>query len=155
MTGFAYSNLTSGGAPNAGNWPSGANAYSGTSSVPNQLNFIQARAVNKPYQETIPAGIATNQYDAPLNATQLSTLGRADRRIVAAPVVDCNVWNTPPGNQMPPILGWACVLMLNPITQNGSDAAKIAKLEFLGLASGASSPCSGGEELAISPVLTQ
>ncbi|MDO8769806.1 MAG: Tad domain-containing protein [Burkholderiaceae bacterium] len=156
MTGFAYSNLTKDGAPNAGNWPSGANAYSGTSSVPGQLNFIQARAVNKPYQvaDDIPRGIKTVQYKDPLDATQLSTLGRVDRRIVAAPVVDCSVWNTPPGNQMPPILGWACVLMLNPI-ENGSTASLIAKLEFLGLASGASSACSGGAALAISPVLTQ
>lgn len=154
MTGFAYSNLTSAGAPNGGNWPSGANAYSGSSSVPNQPNFISARAVNRPYQTTIPEGIKINQYDTPLSATQLNALGRADRRIVAAPVVDCNVWNTPPGSQMPPILGWACVLMLNPI-ENGSAASLTAKLEFLGLSSAASSPCSGGSEFAIAPVLTQ
>ena len=87
--GFAYSDLTAAGAPNAGNWPSGSNAYSGTSSVPNQPNFIDARAVNKPYQETIPEGIKTNQYDTPLNATQLSALGRVDRRVATAPVVNC------------------------------------------------------------------
>ena len=94
--GFAYSDLTAAGAPNAGNWPSGFNAYSGTSSVPNQPNFIDARAVNKPYQETIPEGIKTNQYDPPLNATQLSALGRVDRRVATAPVVNCTAGLTTP-----------------------------------------------------------
>ena len=153
-TGFAYSNLTRDGAPNGGNWPAGFNAYSGSSSVPNQPNFIDARKANTPYQQTIPLGIKTNQYGTPLDATQLNSLGRADRRIVAAPVVNCDVWNTPPGDQMPPILGWACVLMLNPI-ENGSAASLTAKLEFLGLASGSGSPCSGGSGLSIAPVLTQ
>ncbi len=155
-TGFAYSNLNADGTAGGGNWPSGFNAYSGSSSVPGQLNFIQARAVNKPYQvaDDIPRGIKTNQYDPPLNATQLNTLGRADRRLVAAPVVNCDVWNTAPGSQMPPILAWACVLMLNPI-ENGSTASLVAKLEFLGLASGAASPCSGGSAYSIAPVLTQ
>ncbi len=153
-TGFAYSNLTAAGATGAGNWPSGFNAYSGSSSVPNQPNFIDARNLNLPYQQTIPDGIKINQYNAPLDATQLNTLGRVDRRMVAAPVVDCRVWNTPPGNQMTPILGWACVLMLNPI-ENGSVASLGAKLEFLGLAGAGSSPCSGGSEYSITPVLTQ
>ena len=153
-TGFAYSNLTDAGAPNGGNWPSGFNAYNGTSTVPNQPNFVQARNLNQPYQTTIPSGIKTNQYKTPLTATELAALGRADRRIVAAPVVDCSVWNTPPGSQMPPILGWACVLLLSPI-ENGSAASLTAKLEFLGLAGAASSPCAGGSEYSIAPVLTQ
>ena len=153
-TGFAYSNLNEDGTEGGGNWPSGSNAYSGTSSVPNQPNFDDAQDIFKPYQETIPLGIKTNQYSQPLQATQLDQLGRVNRRIAAAPVVNCDVWNTPPGSQMPPILGWACVLMLNPIG-GGSAASNIAKLEFLGLASDANSPCSGGEENAIAPVLTQ
>lgn len=153
--GFAYSNLNGAGTAGFGNWPSGFNAYSGTSSVPGQLNFIQARAVNQPYQGGVPLGIDTHQYKYILNsAADLNALGRADRRLVAAPVVNCNVWNTPPGNQMPPILGWACVLMLNPI-ESGSAESLTAKLEFLGLASDASSPCSGGSEFSIAPVLTQ
>lgn len=153
-TGFAYSNLNSAGAPNAGNWPSGFNAYSGSSTVPNQPNFIAARDLNLPYQQTIPSGIKANQYNAPLDATELNALGRVDRRMVAAPVVDCSIWNTPPGNQMTPILGWACVLMLSPI-ENGSAASLAAKLEFLGLAGDGGSPCSGGSEYSIAPVLTQ
>jgi len=153
-TGFAYSNLTEAGAPNGGKLAERSNAYSGTSSVPNQPNFSQARGVNKPYQETIPVGIKINQYNQPLQAAQLVDLGRVDRRVVAAPVVNCSIWNTPPGSQMPPILGWACVLMLNPM-ENGSVASDIAKLEFLGLASDADSPCAGGSEFSIAPVLTQ
>lgn len=153
-TGFAYSNLKADGTPGFGNWPSGTNAYNGTSTVPNQPNFVAARIANMPYQETIPDGIKINKYKTPLDATNLNALGRIDRRVVAAPVVNCEVWNTPPGSQMPPVLGWACVLMLNPM-ENGSVASDIAKLEFLGLASDAGSPCAGGSSFAIAPVLTQ
>lgn len=153
-TGFAYSNLNEDGTDGGGNWPSGANAFSGTSSVPNQPNFDDAQDIFKPYQETIPVGIKTNQYGQPLQAAQLDLLGRKNRRVVAAPVVDCGVWNTPPGSQTPPILGWACVLMLNPIGI-GSAASNSANVEYLGLASDVGSPCSGGEENAIAPVLTQ
>ncbi|MCM2342921.1 TadE/TadG family type IV pilus assembly protein [Rhodoferax sp.] len=156
-TGFAYSNLNEDGTANGGNWPSGFNAYSGTSTVSGQPKFGGiggAQEIFKPYQETIPVGIKTNQYSQPLQEAQLEQLGRTNRRIVAAPVVNCSVWNTPPGSQMPPILGWACVLMLNPM-ESGSAASDIAKLEFLGLSSAANSPCSGGEENANAPVLTQ
>ena len=34
-------------------------------------------------------------------------------------------------------------------------AAKIAKMEFLGLAGAANSPCAGGTAYAVAPVLTQ
>lgn len=151
--GFAYSNLNEDGTEGGGNWPSGSNAYSGTSSVPNQPNFEDAQKVFQPYQETIPAGIKTNQYSKPLHADQLKELGRKNRRVVVAPVVNCSVWNTPPGSQTPSILGWACVLMLNPMDK-GSTASDIAKLEFLGLTNDATSPCSGGEN-TFAPVLTQ
>lgn len=153
-TGFAYSNLNEDGTEGGGNWPSGSNAYSGTSSIPNQPNFEDAQDIFQPYQETIPAGIKTNQYSQPLQADQLIDLGRKNRRVVVAPVVDCSTWNTPPGSQTPSILGWACVLMLNPM-DSGSTASNIAKIEFLGLTSDAGSPCSGGSLNAIAPVLTQ
>jgi Putative Flp pilus-assembly TadE/G-like len=153
-TGFAYSNLNEDGTAGGGNWPSGSNAYAGTSSVPNQPNFDDAQDIFKPYQETIPLGIKTNQYSLPLQATQLDQLGRINRRLVVAPLVNCSIWNTPPGSQASSILGWACVLMLNPI-QNGSAASDIAKIEFLGLTSDAGSPCSGGSVNASAPVLTQ
>lgn len=153
-TGFAYSNLNEDGSEGGGNWPSGFNAYSGTSSVPNQPNFDDAQDIFNPYQETIPGGIKTNQYNQPLQAIQLEQLGRVNRRIVAAPVVDCEIWKTPPATQPTKVLGWACVLMLNPM-EGGSAASEIAKLEFLGLAKNADSPCAGGEEYAIEPVLTQ
>ena len=45
--------------------------------------------------------------------------------------------------------------MLNPMEQNGSTAGNIARLEFLGLAGAANSPCAGGTEYAVAPVLTQ
>jgi len=153
-TGFAYSNLNEDGTAGGGNWPSGSNAYSGTSTAPGQPNFDDAQDSFEPYQETIPVGIRTNQYNQPLQATQLEQLGRVNRRIVIAPVVDCEIWKTPPSTQRTKVLDWACVLMLNPM-EGGSAASDIAKVEFLGLASDANSPCSGGEVNAIAPVLTQ
>lgn len=164
-TGFAYSNTKADGTAGGGNWPSGANAYFGSSSVPGQLNFVEARAVNRPYQPvnnpalSVPIGIDVHQFKYIIDsATDLNTLGRADRRLVAAPVVNCGVWNSSPG-QSSPILGWACVLMLSPIghalphySEAGSDTAK---LEFLGLASGNGNPCSGGAAYTVAPVLTQ
>lgn len=156
-TGFAYSNLNEDGSEGGGNWPSGFNAYSGSSTVPGQPKFGGiggAQEIFKPYQETIPVGIKTNQYNLPLQETQLDELGRTNRRVASVPVVDCNIWKTPPSNQNTTVLGWACVLMLNPM-EGGSAASNTAKLEFLGLASDANSPCSGGEENAIAPVLTQ
>jgi hypothetical protein len=151
-TGFAYSNLNEDGSQGGGNWPSGSNAYAGTSSVPNQPNFEEAQGTFRPYQQTVPLGIQTNQYGQPLQSSELDTLGRFNRRVVVAPVVNCTIWNTPPGNQTPSILGWACVLMLSPIN-GGSTASNIAKLEFLGLTSDVGNPC--GEQNSMAPVLTQ
>jgi hypothetical protein len=142
-TGFAYSNLNEDGSEGGGNWPSGSNAYA---------DFEAAQATFQPYQQTIPLGIQKNQYGQPLQSPQLDTLGRFNRRVVVAPVVNCTTWNTPPGSQTPSILGWACVLMLNPIN-GGSAASNIAKLEFLGLTSDAGNPC--GEQNSMAPVLTQ
>ena len=144
-TGYAYSD-----AP-GGNWPQGSNAYSGSFRTANNL----------PYDQTSPQppGFPVNQYTV-LSATELGALGRSSRRVVTAPVVDCSVWNqTPPpsSSQSLSVRGWACVLMLNPYDPSGSPGSpqRTAKLEFLGLASDAASPCAGGAAGAFTTVLAQ
>jgi Flp pilus assembly protein TadG len=150
LTGYAYSNTSPG-----GNWPWGSNAYDGTSTVA-LPNFKDARTVFKPYQTNQPPGMPNpgGQWSSTLEADHQAH-GRADRRIVSAPVVDCSVWNT--GGTQPPILGWACVLMLNPFILSGPPASphRDAKVEYLGLASDADSPCGAGSEYSIAPVLSQ
>lgn len=152
------------------NWPAGRNAYDGDPPVGAKyagvMNFLAARAANAPIQtqtsgpiaqQAQPPGIPTNAY-SPITAAQHNSLGRTDRRIVSAPIVDCSVWNVqnPPGNAQPQIEGWACVLMLNPM--RSGDPTKpysIAKVEFRGLATDALSACSVGAGGATAPILTQ
>lgn len=146
FTGYAYSNEA------GANWLSGFNAYEGAGGY--KLN---ARPNNLPYQADIPVGIKTNQYQTPLTTAQLIEYGRTDRRIATAPIVDCTTWNppNPQPNLSTSILGWACVFMLHPTTNNGSAASQVAKIEYLGPLSEAGNPCAGGSALAAAPVLTQ
>lgn len=163
FTGYAYSNVTGG--EWAPNWPEGQNAYDGTSST-GVMNFVAARAANAPVQTSSsgsidqlaqPPGLPTNTY-SPITAAEHSSLGRTDRRIVSAPIVDCSVWatGTNPGNAQPQIEGWACVLMLNPIRSQGPPDApyRTANVEFRGLATDLSA-CFTGAGGATTPVLTQ
>lgn len=165
-TGYTYSNTldTTKGKPSTTipNWPTGFNAYSGLPPlVPSGVqNYVDAYAANRGYDTTAPQppGFPVSQYPTILSSTQLATLGRSNRRIVTAPVVDCSAWNVkPPAAKNLPVLGWACVLMLNPYDEGGaqSSPSRTAKLEFRGQASDAGSPCAGGSEFAIAPVLTQ
>lgn len=167
-TGYAYSD-----AP-GGNWPpippatQGFNAYSGSNSLsPTVPSFVTATGEYRPYNtETPPAppplavvqppGFPIAQYPTRMTQTEHQTLGRNLRRIVAAPVVDCSLW-APGGPKDLPVKGFACVLMLNPFDESGPPTAerRKAKLEYLGVASDADSPCAGGAEFAIAPVLTQ
>lgn len=157
-TGFAYSDAPANPPLPAGNWPpvppatEGFNAYSGSN--PPTPNFVTATITNRPYDTSSP-----QPPDFPVNQYSVSAAtGRTNRRIVTAPIVDCRAWDTtPPATKSLPVQGWACVLMLNPYDESGPPTAprRFAKLEFLGLASAASSPCSGGSPFAIAPVLTQ
>lgn len=167
-TGYAYSDTadTTKGKPSktVPNWTPapGFNAYSGVPPlVPSGVqNYVGAYGVNRGYDTTAPQppGFPVSQYPTILGSAQLADLGRSNRRVVAAPVVDCSVWNVkPPAVKNLPVLGWACVLMLNPYDDSGapSSPSYTAKLEFRGRASDAGSPCAGGSEFAIAPVLTQ
>jgi hypothetical protein len=168
-TGLAYSDAPASSKPPlpAGNWPpvppriEGFNAYFGSNSlVPTVPNFVTAASSNLPYNQNSPQppGFPISQYPNVLNQADQQALGRTSRRVVAAPIVGCHLWDEkPPTLKHLPVKGWACVLMLNPYDESGSqnEPWRFAKLEFLGLASNASSPCSGGAEFAIAPVLTQ
>lgn len=73
----------------------------------------------------------------------------AERRLIAVPVIDCNA-----APAHPPILAMACVLMLNPLS-NDASSSNVATLEWRGLASDPASPCrSAGVAGAGGPLVT-
>lgn len=138
FAGYAYSADT--------NWPSGFNAYSGTSTVPGAVNFQDARTTHRSYQGDVPLGIPDKTYTATTPADHLS-YGR-NRRLAVAPIVDCSVWNTS-GNAQPTVQGWACVLMLAPLGTGKAKSPEVwdtAMVEFLGLSTDPGSPCATGGE---------
>ena len=78
----------------------------------------------------------------------------AERRLVALPVIDCGA---PPANT--PMLAMACVLMLNPMS-NDTSSTNVATLEWRGLAGAPASPCrsagiAGGTSGVLVPTLVQ
>lgn len=131
-TGYAYPNQAPG-APvisiPAGNPPIG-NAYA---------DYRTRQAANTPftpaeYAGTGPQASRNIPGNPDPNGNDYITLG-SDRRLVAAPIIDCAGGNTVP------ILGMACVLMLNPMS-NGATGTIF--LEYRGLATVAGSPCRSG-----------
>lgn len=129
VTGYAYDTTT---------WPPAANAFTGASA--GAFNYQNASANHRPYQLTPP-----NPYNN-LTQTQHQNLGRF-RRVTAAPIVNCDAWNT--GGANPTIEGWACVLMLNPLFGGVNPS-----LEFLGLSTTPGSVCStNGEPGTFGPLV--
>ncbi len=160
FTGYAYSDEA------GGNWPpippatAGFNAYSGNNSLsPTIPNFetISASLVlaDKQYQNSPqPSDFPLNKYPKLQPPEAQKEKGRLYRRITAAPIAQCPVGNGPFTNV---VQDWSCLLMLNPFDESGPQTAtrRKAKVEFLGLASEANSPCAGGSSEAVAPVLTQ
>lgn len=160
-TGFAYTPQT---------WGPGGNAYAGAdrtssrvittgngnnaSSTPSTLlmrNYQRSRAAGTPYQGDLESGIAAG-------ANTITNTPPRDRRLVQVPIIDCGVWNTNP-NGNPPVEGWACALLLHPITNPGGGSFT-ARIEYLGLSSEPNSPCAtnglaGGTNGPLVPVLAQ
>lgn len=129
VTGYGYS---------ATNWPSRFNAYTGSSA--GASNYIANAASYAPYQVAPP-----NPYNR-ITSAQHQSLGR-NRRVVVAPVVDCLGFSG-----SPPIEGFACVLMLNPML----GSSPVPTLEFLGLSTAAGSPCAtNGEPGTFGPLVPQ
>ena len=157
-TGYAYSDEA------GGNWQVPGlvkNAYSGVNTLdPTIPNFVtinnSLNLAQKQYQDESPQPIdfPIDKYPKMQPPEEQKEKGRLYRRIAAAPIAQCPVDNGPFTNV---VNDWACLLMLNPFDESGSQTApkRKAKVEFLGLASDADSPCSGGDLNKIAPVLTQ
>ena len=115
------------------NWPSQFNAAA-------DLINVQ-RPAHAPYGTNVANGNAiTGLTVGPpsstvLQAAALTTSG-ADRRFVPVPIVDCAALASA---QTVPMLDWACVLMLHPMT---TDPTQTIYLEYEGLTTAAGSPCS-------------
>jgi Flp pilus assembly protein TadG len=144
-TGYSYTPV---------NWPSQSNAYS---------DFQARRSAYASYGNTIDTVSAGNGITglSVTNAYNVATHGPsgqhrtngADRRVVTAPIVDCTQWAT---SQTVPIVDWACVLLLHPI----SSPSDIVHMEYLGKATIVGSPCTtfglaGGTAGPLVPVLVQ
>jgi hypothetical protein len=140
-TGYAYTPL---------NWPSQFNAFGGTSATGNP-NFQTARGSHNTYQSTPGQGYLST------TSTDLAAKG-ADRRLVVVPIVDCAAWAAS-NPQTVPVLGYACVLMLHPMTHTSDPLySEDVWLEFRGKASDPTSPCNtsgvaGGTAGPLVPVL--
>ncbi len=125
-TGYAYTSAS---------WVSGKNAFSGASTTNKGAaapNFGSARAVhtaflssNDPSEISLSGGY---NYSTP---AQLTSNG-ADRRLVTVPVVEC-----PVKNGLYPVRGYACALMLAPMSKDDDDP----KIEYLGKSTDINSPC--------------
>lgn len=147
FTGLAYTTAT---------WPHAnaatpQNAYSGTPDSGTTVNYLSAQTARTPYQSTDPAGVGMPPFRASTVANH--TQYGASRRIAVAPIVDCSALSSP--TQQIPVLGYACILMLNPISGPTN-----VFLEARGLANSATSPCAsfgipGGAAGPLVPVLVQ
>jgi hypothetical protein len=139
-TGYGYTPLS---------WTSMSNAFGGTSG--GEPNFQAARGSYSLYQGTPGQGYQST------TSTDLASHG-ADRRLVTAPVVNCAAWaGTNP--QSIPVLGYACMLMLHPMTHISDPMySEQVWLEYRGPSNDPTSPCNtsgmaGGTAGPLVPVL--
>lgn len=122
FTGYAYT---------AFNWPSMTNALS---------DFEVRRGTHTPYGSSVANGNAitglsiSNAYN-PTTTVAQHTANGADRRLVVSPIIDCAALSS--GSHTTTVLGWGCVLMLQPI----ADPNDFLSMEYEGLSSAPGSPC--------------
>ncbi len=138
FTGYAYTPT---------NWPAQANALS---------DFVSKRGTDTPYGTSVANGNAitglsiSNAYN-PTTTTAQHTAHGADRRLVVSPIIDCAALTS--GSHTTTILGWGCVLMLQPIA-NPNDTLS---MEYEGLSSMAGSPCASsgvvGSTTSVGPMV--
>jgi Putative Flp pilus-assembly TadE/G-like len=139
-TGYAYTPL---------NWPARFDAFGGTDA--DDPNFTVARGNNSTYQ-----GIPGQGYQS-ATQSELAQSG-ARRRLVVVPIVDCSAWAAS-NPQTVPVLGYACVLMLHPMTHTSDPLySEDVWLEFRGAANDPNSSCdtsglAGGTAGPLVPVL--
>lgn len=115
--------------PHPTSWPAGANAYNGTSGT--NPNFLSARGTFVANTDSLPG-------HKEATSAQLQQYG-ADRRIAVVPIVDCPQYTS---GQTVPILGYACVLLLNAFSSQPANST--VRIEYLGSASVAGNPCATG-----------
>jgi hypothetical protein len=149
-TGYAYTPL---------NWNSAeGNAFKGNSGIeypagtgtPLSYKTIRDTPEYRTYQGTPGQGY--------WSATPDQLAMGASRRVVTVPIVNCDLWaGTTP--QTIEVLGYACVLMLHPMTHSSDPLYSTEVwLEYIGPANSATSPCStsgvaGGTAGPLVPVL--
>jgi Flp pilus assembly protein TadG len=129
FTGYSYTTT---------NWPAGSNAFDGVSPDPSVPNFVTARANFAACGTTVQncasvtglsfAGFSSIAPGGPSATGGHKQYGR-DRRLVTVPVVNGST-----------VIGFACMLMLQPLTVPMTDV----KLEFRGDAADFASPCTTG-----------
>jgi hypothetical protein len=130
FTGYAYTPT---------NWPSKFDAYDGTSAS-GAPNYVTESAAHAPYQGNAASGLNVNNSYHNSTSSQLATYG-SSRRLATVPVVDCSSWAAS-NPQTVPVLGYACILMLHPMTNdNGPSGSEQVWLEYRGRADDPASPC--------------
>ncbi|MBT2333885.1 Tad domain-containing protein [Variovorax paradoxus] len=125
LTGYAwYSNTTLAQPPYPNKYP----------------QFLAKRAINAPYQgETPPDTTGLPKIGGKTYSGSLSAVG-ADRRIVVAPVINCEDFDKLAGGTLK-IDSMACILLLHPI-KGGAGPGQKMWVEYLGQADSPTSPCS-------------
>lgn len=111
-SGYAYTSA---------NWPTQANALP---------DFKNRRSAHTPWNVLPDLGGSWSASTAAVHAAG------SDRRLVVGPVVDCSTW-VAGGTSPQPVLGWACYLMLNPVSNPNMDMG----LEYRGPAGSIGSGC--------------
>jgi len=136
FTGFAYTPTT---------WPAQSGAIN---------NFLTVqRPSHAPYQGNSATGLSLTGAYSSATPAEFAANGAATRRLAVAPVVDCGAWAS---SQTVPILSYACVLLLHPITS----PSDVVRMEYVGTANDPNSPCitsglGGGSFGPLVPVLVQ
>lgn len=97
LTGYAYTSA---------NWPSQFNAFD---------DFKARRGTNDPWNDQPALGGGWKA------STRAEHAAGGDRRLVVGPIVDCDVLGSVSPQTSVPILGWACYLMLNPVSNPQHD----------------------------------
>jgi hypothetical protein len=91
-----------------------------------------------------------NNYDVLASSDHAAQNNGLSRRVLALPVVKCGAGGLADasGQTGTPILGWACMLMLHPISTGNSGALPVLenlmRLEYIDAANSVDSPCASG-----------
>jgi hypothetical protein len=111
------------------------------------------RPSHTPYQGNAATGLSLTGAYSSATPAEFASFGASTRRLSVAPIVDCSAWAS---SQTVPIISYACVLLLHPITSPGD----VVSMEYVGAANDPLSPCAtsglgGGSFGPLVPVLVQ